>query len=858
MRNQAASSVCHNDTNGLVAHMTDVTQERSRRLGHRSGAPVPVSTYRLQLNADFTFADAAAQLDYFQALGVSHLYLSPILEAAPGSTHFYDVVDHSRVSPVLGGQEGLRQLSWAAGERGMGLIADLVPNHMAVPTPAFHNKALWSVLQDGEESAFAHWFDVDWSSGDPVLMPVLGERIGTVLARGELTLDTMVVPGFESSGDVHVLRYYDHVFPVRKGTENLPLASLVEEQHYRLAYWRVANEELNYRRFFDVGSLVAVRVEDPDVFDATHQVIVDLVIDGTLEGLRIDHPDGLADPAGYIARLSDATNGAWIVVEKILEDEEHLPSSWRTAGTTGYDAAWRIGALLRDPAGSSPLAGTLHRVTGDAMGALPAIIDEAKREIVKETLSSEVHRLATIAHTICDSDVRLRDHTWRSLYDCLRTLLVTFDRYRAYVVSGVPPTAMSLEAIAHAEQRARQMLDPERHETLEVVVDLLRGAEVGSAGRTEDTNRHELITRFQQACGAVMAKGIEDTAYYRWTHLLPLCEVGSPASRFAMPPATFHAWAAEQQQTYPHAMTCLSTHDTKRSEDIRARLGVLSEDPEAWDDVVRNLQNISEKIRPSELDGRMENLWWQILAGTSDESGFMQWPRLSEYLVKAMRESKTYTTWTSINETYEDAVLKFAKKTWKDGEILSDVTAWHERTSAGVRAAVLSMKLIQLTIPGVPDVYQGTESVNPTLVDPDNRRAVDFDANASVLGRVLGRSKPRSLGEEKLQVTARALHTRRDNPEAFIGAHSGYLPLASSSGHAVVFARTVRDDPVAITVATRVALDLEHLGGWAEHTVQLPEGKWHDTIGRGTFDGGAVPLAELLKHSPVALLVRAS
>lgn len=836
--------------------MTDVTHERSRRLGHRPGAAVPLSTYRLQLNADFTFADAGAQLDYFQALGVSHLYLSPILDAAPGSTHFYDVVDHSRISPVLGGEEGLRRLSWAAGERGIGLIADLVPNHMAVPTPAYFNKALWSVLQTGEESAFAHWFDVDWSGGDPVLMPVLGERIGTVLARGELTLDSMIVPGFEDDGEIPVLRYYEHVFPVRAGTENLPMSSLVEEQHYRLAYWRVANEELNYRRFFDVGSLVAVRVEDPDVFDATHRVIVDLVADGTLDGLRIDHPDGLADPAGYISRLSDATNGAWVVVEKILEDEERLPTSWKTAGTTGYDAAWRVGALLRDPAGSSPLAGTLHRVTGDAMGALPAIIDQAKSEIVKETLSSEVHRLATIAHAICDSDVRLRDHTWRSIYDCLRTMLVTFDRYRAYVVAGIPPKAMSLEAIAHAEALAREKLDPERHETLEVVADLLRGAEVGSAGRTQEARRRELITRFQQACGAVMAKGIEDTAYYRWTHLLPLCEVGSPASRFAMPPASFHAWASEQQQTYPHAMTCLSTHDTKRSEDVRARLGVLSEEPERWDEVVRHLQSATDKYRPSELDGRMENLWWQILTGTSDESHFMEWERLEQYLIKAMREAKTFTTWTSINDTYESAVLKFAKKSRGDDAVREHIVQWHVHSASGVRAATLAMKLIQLTMPGVPDIYQGTEAVNPTLVDPDNRRPVDFQANASTLGRVLGRSKPRSLSEEKLLVTARALHARRLHEDAFTGPDAGYQPLPSSSGHAVVFARSVADDPRVVTVATRVALDLESLGGWSDHTVQLPAGSWRDVIGRTTFEGGAVSLAELLKHFPVALLVR--
>ncbi|MDN4482105.1 malto-oligosyltrehalose synthase [Demequina lignilytica] len=837
--------------------MPETAHERAHRTGHRTGAPVPTATYRLQLSADFTFADAAARLDYFEALGVSHLYLSPVLTAAPGSTHYYDVVDHSRIDDALGGLDGLRDLSWRAGERGIGLVADVVPNHMAVPTPAYHNRALWSVLEHGTDSDYAHWFDVDWTSGEPVLMPVLGQRIGTVLSNGELTVDRMVVPGHEDRGEVPVLRYYEHVFPVREGTENLPLASLVEEQHYRLAYWRVANEELNYRRFFDVGSLVAVRVEDPDVFDATHRLIVDLIKDGTIHGLRIDHPDGLADPEGYIARLADATDGAWIVVEKILEDEERLPTTWKASGTTGYDASWRVGALLRDPSGSSPLAGTLHRVAGDAMGELPGMIDAAKREIVKDSLSSEVHRLATIAHHVCTTDVRLRDHTWRALYDCLRTLLVTFDRYRAYVVAGEPPKPTSLEVIDHAAERARTMLDPERHETLDVVVDLLKGAEVGSAGRTNDARRSELITRFQQACGAVMAKGVEDTAYYRWTHLLPLCEVGSPAGRFAMPPAAFHAWAHEQQQTYPHAMTCLSTHDTKRSEDVRARLGVLSEVADDWDALVARLQSATAEMRPVELDGRMENLWWQTLVGTADEHGLMAWERLEGYLTKAMREAKTHTTWTSVNEQYELQVLWFAQATHADPAVRDEVLAWNRATAEGVRSAVLSQKLIQLTIPGIPDVYQGTELLAPSLVDPDNRRAVDFDARAETLARMAGRAKPRTLDEEKMRVTHEALRLRRLHPGAFIGPSAGYHPLASSSGHAVVFARTDGDEPVVVTVATRVALELERLGGWAEHTVQLPDGEWHDTIGRRTFAGGPVPIADLLRSHPVALLERA-
>ena len=833
-----------------------MADERAYRLGHRQGAPVPSSTYRLQLSREFTLANAAANLDYYVALGVSHLYLSPLLAASPESTHYYDVIDHSRIDESLGGEAALRDLAWRAGERGLGLIADVVPNHMAVPTPAFHNQALWSVLSEGEASPFKHWFDVDWARGAPVLMPVLGERIGTVLAAGQLSLETMTVPGFEATGEVPVLRYFDHVFPVKAGTENLPIDRLVEEQHYRLAYWRVANEELNYRRFFDVGSLVAVRVEDPDVFDATHRLIVSLVRDGTLEGLRVDHPDGLADPAGYIARLAEATDGAWIVVEKILEGEERLPTSWKTAGTTGYDAAWRIGAVLRDPSGASGLAATMFRVAGDAMGALPGVVDGAKREIVTQSLAAEMRRLALLAHGICTTDVRLRDHTWSALYDCLTTLIVTFDRYRAYVVPGIAPKPMSLEALSGAADRARERLDPERHETLDVVVDLLRGAEVGSAGRRLDADRAELITRFQQACGAVMAKGVEDTAYYRWTHLLALCEVGSPAAHFNLPPASLHAWAAERQTTYPHAMTCLTTHDTKRSEDVRARLGVLSDFATDWDDLVVRLQAIAAPLRPLELDGRMENLWWQTLAGTSDAQELMQWDRLEAYLVKAMREAKTFTTWTARDPHYENQVLWFAQATHADASIREHVLEWHAARAEAERSAILAQKLLSLTLPGVPDVYQGTESVAASLVDPDNRRPVDYSDLAQRLKR-LRRARPRTLEDEKLLVTSRTLAVRKEQSEAFIGTRAGYHPLAASSGHSIVFARTIDDDDRVITVATRVAGELERLGGWHDHTVQLPSGQWRDAFTGAEIEGGPTPIATVLRALPVALLVRA-
>ncbi|MCL3862233.1 malto-oligosyltrehalose synthase [Actinotalea sp. K2] len=816
---------------------------------------VPVSTYRLQLNAEFTLQDAAAQVGYLAALGVSHLYLSPILTAAPGSTHGYDVVDHHEISPVLGGRPALDRLAAAAHAAGMGLVLDIVPNHMAVPTPVWHNRALWSVLALGAESPYASWFDVDWSAGDgALLMPVLGRRIGAVLAGDELSIDECVVPG---QGDLPqpVLRYYDHLFPVRPGTEHLPMAELVDRQHYRLAYWKVADEELNYRRFFDVGTLAAVRVEDPEVFDATHELVTGLLADGTIDGLRIDHPDGLADPQGYLERLAAATDEAWVVVEKILSPTEDLPEDWATAGTTGYEAMWRIQASFVDPGGAAELGAVMHRLTGDTTDALPAMIDAAKREIVNGPLYAEVHRLADLAADICRDDLRLRDHTWRSLHDCLVELLVAADRYRYYVVPGQQVHPDSAVAFAACVEAARSHLVDDRVETLEVLADLLIGREVGSAGRTHEARRAELIVRFQQTCGAVMAKGVEDTAFYRWTHLVSLSEVGGAPERFAISTEELHSWAARAQQHSPVAMTGLSTHDTKRSEDVRARLGVLSELPVEWSELVDALRAVTTELRPSLLDGRTENILWQTLAGTWTEDGPLEVARLTEYLTKAIREAKSHTSWTAQEPAYEQAVLGFAEQVVAHPEVVRLVETWVRRAAPGVRAATLGTKLVQLTLPGVADVYQGTEIPAVALVDPDNRRPVDFDGLAARLARLDDGETPRGLADEKLLVTARALRVRRDHADAFTGEEAGYVPLPCSSGNALAYARTVDGSPRALVVATRLALSLDRYGGWRDHTVALPEGGWTCVLTGRAIRGGLVRLVDLLDDLPVCLLV---
>ncbi|GAA1630810.1 malto-oligosyltrehalose synthase [Georgenia ruanii] len=822
------------------------------------GRRLPVSTYRLQLGPDLSLAQAEALLPYLDALGVTDLYLSPVLQAAPGSTHGYDVVDHSRISEVIGGRAGLESLAAAAHARGLGVVVDVVPNHMAVPTPAWHNRALWSVLGHGPDSPYARWFDIDLEdSEDGVLMPVLGSRIGDVLASGELTLDRMVVPSEPAAGEQPVLRYYDHVFPVRPETEQLPLADLVDRQHYRLAYWRVADEELNYRRFFDIGTLAAVRVEDPEVFDATHALLLELHAAGVIDGFRIDHPDGLADPRGYLRRLHEATGGAWVVAEKILEGDEELPSDWPVAGTTGYDAAWRLGALQVDAAGSTPLAALQYELTGEAVN-LDTVVDDAKRQIVTTSLYAEVHRISTLLADICHDDVRLRDHTFRALQDVVVELLVAFDRYRTYIVPGEPVPPASERTLHEAAETARARLEPERHDTLDVVVDLLLGTEVGSAGRTLEPRRAELLVRFPQVCGAVMAKGVEDTAFYRWTHLVSLCEVGGDPARFGIDPDELHAWAGHVVATWPATMTAGTTHDTKRGEDVRARINVLSELAPEWVSLVHTLREATAELRPGDLDGRTENLLWQTLAGTWTAAGPIAADRLQGYLLKAAREQKSWTTWTAPDTSREEAMLAYAAALLEHPAVVEAFTAWVARTTEAVRATVLSTKLLQLTVPGVADVYQGSEITQTSLVDPDNRRPVDHAALAARLGALDAGARPGGLDDEKLQLTAAVLRLRRRHPAAFVGADAGYEPLPTTTGHAVALARTTPAGPRVVAVATRLAAGSAAARGLPDATVVLPEGPWRDVLDDTTIPGGPCRLGDLLAARPVALLEKLS
>lgn len=822
------------------------------------GRRVPTSTYRLQLGRDLSFDEVLQRLDYYVALGVTDLYLSPILLAAPGSTHGYDVVDHARISEVMGGREGFERLADDAHSRGLGIVVDLVPNHMMVPTPEYHNRAFWSVLAQGIDSPYSSWFDVDWTSENGrVLMPILGASIGEVLSAGGLTLETMAIPGHSPEPQT-VLRYHQHVLPVRRGTESLALAELVDRQHYRLADWRVANRELNYRRFFDVRALAAIRVERDDVFHATHALLLELFRAGHIDGFRIDHPDGLADPRQYFTRLSEATGRAWVVAEKILAADEEIPADWRVAGTTGYDAMWRIQALFVDPAGDLPLGEVMRTLTGDVRGDLEHLVRDAKREIVADLLPTEVKRLTSLLADVCRADPGLGDHTWRGLSECVVALLVEFDCYRAYVVPGEAPGQTSERVMAAAAERARSGLDERLHDTLRAVVDLLLGRGARIAGQTEP-KRAEAIVRFQQVTGAAMAKGLEDTAFYRWTHLVSLCEVGGAPQHFGIRPDELHTWARYASASVPATMTAGSTHDTKRGEDVRARLGVLSQFSQEWGELVRRLQELTAGPRPPGIDGRAENLLWQTLAGTWTEDGPISADRLLAYLVKASREAKTWTSWQAPNLPAEEALTGFVTHLVTDPDVAQAFQAWVRRTAAAVRAVVLGAKLVQLTLPGVADVYQGTESLVTALVDPDNRGPVDADVLAERLRRMDAGAAPSGLADEKLSVTAAALRLRRAIPGAFVGALADYQPLPTSTDHAFAFVRSEKGQARAVTVASRLTTSLNRQGGWQQHTVVLPEGQWRNVLAGPAsepIEGGTQELAPLLRESPVALLQR--
>jgi (1->4)-alpha-D-glucan 1-alpha-D-glucosylmutase len=761
----------------------------------------PLSTYRLQLTAEFRLDDAAETVGYLAELGVDWVYLSPMLQAVRGSNHGYDVVDHTRVDAERGGPEGLRRLAEAAHGAGLGVLADIVPNHVGVADPP-QNAWWWSVLRDGRDSPLAGFFDIDWAAGDGrLLVPVLGETLEEAAASGALRVE----------GDE--LRYHEHRYPLAPGSaaDDADPVSVHALQAYELVDWRRADDDLTYRRFFAVNELAAIRVELPEVFDASHVEIVRWIREGLVDGLRVDHPDGLADPGGYLDALAAASGGAYVLVEKILEQGEQLPPFWATAGTTGYDALAELDRVLVDPAGRARLDALDAGLRRDGGRPWTELIHDTKRAIADGILHSEVRRIGRDAGR--GDDPRIED--------ALAEVLACFPVYRSYLPFGRD----HLDAALMDAARRR----PELAAAIDELTPIL-----GDAG-------HPAAIRFQQTSGMVMAKGVEDTAFYRVSRLATLTEVGADPAEFSLSVSAFHERQQARLAAHPLSMTTLSTHDTKRGEDTRARISVIAEVPEEWAAFLAR-----RRARHPLRDGALENVLWESIVGS--------WPRereaLQAYAEKAARESGTSTDWADPDESFEQRMHALVDAVFDDPEVAADVSAMAERLSPAGRSNGLAVKLLQVTGPGVPDVYQGSELWERSLVDPDNRRTVDFAARRAMLAELDAGAHPPvdETGRAKLLLVSRALRLRRDRPELF----ARYVPLpavGSAASHLVAV-----DRGGAIALATRLPIGLAAAGGWRDTVVLLPTGPFVDQLTGCSFAGGETPVADLLVNYPVALL----
>lgn len=806
---------------------------------------VPRATYRLQLSRAFDLDAAAAAVPYLAQLGVSHVYLSPILAATPGSTHGYDVIDHTRVNDELGGPAALDRLRAALNEHGMSIVLDIVPNHMGMAGRL--NRPWWDVLKHGRASRYADFFDIDWDAPeaklrDKVLLPVLGDQFGRVLERGELVI--------ADSSDGPVVKYYDAEFPLSphslaEGAGDV--ASLLERQHYRLAHWKTANRELNYRRFFAVNELVAIRVERREVFNQTHALILGLVESGAVTGLRIDHPDGLRDPTTYLDELRAAAPDAWITVEKILEPGEPLPPQWKVAGTTGYDFLNRAMGVLIDPEGRDPMTELFRDFTG-VVAEYPALLHEKKHFVLDTMFGGETNRLLTILVDICSRNRLYRDHTRRELEGALAELLACFPVYRTYPRPdgglSEQDRGVTRDAVECAKKR-RPDIDSRLFDFIGGILSM----------KTPGEREAEFTLRFGQLSGPVMAKGAEDTAFYIYNRFTALNEVGGDPGSFGLSPEEFHAINSERQRNWPLAMLGTSTHDTKRSEDVRARLCVLSEVPREWRAAVERWRDLNAPRKRSGFpDANSEYLLYQTLVGA--------WPidaeRTLAYMRKATREASVHTTWTAPNEGFEAAMESFVTGILGDTGFVRDLESFVQPLIGPGRTNSLAQTLLKLTCPGVPDIYQGTDLWDHSLVDPDNRRPVDYDARRRLLadvGHATAEEAMRRSGEglPKLFLIHRALQVRKQFPAAFDGA-SSYTPLipaGTKSRHAIAYSRGDR----VITVVPRLPMGVRN--GWGDTSLQLPvgSGDWRNVF-TNEVRGGETRIGDLLREFPVALLVR--
>ncbi len=898
----------------------------------------PRATYRLQFNREFTFAQAAEAAVYLHDLGISDVYASPLFQAGPDSTHGYDICCFGRLNPNLGGPEDFERFTTALKELRLGLLLDMVPNHMGA---ALSNAWWLDVLENGRGSRYAGFFDIDWDSPHAglkhkVLLPVLEDHFGRVLEDGKLRLV------FERGK--FFIAYHDRNFPVNAATlpataaqnpraviqafNGIPgqprtfdkLDAMLRRQHYRLAYWRVGAEEINYRRFFDVTELVSLKMERPEVFAATHEFLFSLLDAGKVTGLRVDHPDGLWDPQEYFERLqagapaSDPARPAgsplpagpeagaprFIVAEKILSPGEQLPADWPVDGTTGYDFLNRVNGLFINAANAAAFDAIYREFTGGE-GDFARAAYAGKKQVLERSFASELNALTRRLLAIAEHARHGRDFTFPQARTALLEVIARFPVYRTYLGAAAAEIAAADRAHIQKAVRAARSQPGEAFDFLERLLLLELKDELDDDGFKL---AREFVMKFQQLTGPATAKGLEDTAFYNFNRLVSLNEVGGDPGKFGVDPAEFHEANTASAARWPHTLLASATHDTKRGEDVRARLNVLSETPDSWREAVGRWSqwNTDRKVsvdgRPAP-DANDEYLLYQTLVGAwPDGAGTLEGlgrfrERVAAYMLKAVREAKAHTSWTDPNAGYEEAVREFIERALTDNAnnlFLDDLRRFQRRTAFFGRFNSLAQTLLKITSPGVPDFYQGSELWDLSLVDPDNRRPVDYARRRRLLAEVSGGFnaaggdpvrfagellRESASGKIKLFLIWRALDFRRREPDLF--AHGDYAALPAFGErreHVCAFAR-VREKRAALVVAPRLVLGLT--GGreippigaelWKGTMLPLPQARTGDAF-RNVFTGEvvkvaehsgvqALDVAEVLKNFPVALLERA-
>ena len=878
----------------------------------------PSSTYRLQLHKGFTFDQAAAIAPYLWQLGLTHVYSSPYLQAAPGSMHGYDIVDHQRVNGELGGRPAHERFSQTLGENGLGQVLDIVPNHMSLGK---ENRFWWDVLENGETSRYASFFDIDWQPQeerlrDKVLVPILGDQYGRSLQKGEVKVvrrgttfqveaasqslpcsptslplilfraaeyaksdtlsflassfgrlphpelwdrwqmqarhrDKMVL--FELMGrlcseEQGVCEAIDR--SLTELNENLDaLDTFLSEQHYRLAYWKTADQQLGYRRFFDVNTLIGLRMEREHVFEETHALLIEWLKAGVLDGVRVDHPDGLRDPLEYFHRLRQHVPEGWIIGEKILEAGEFLRESWPIDGTSGYDFMNNAVAVLLSPQGMAELSRVYGQFTGEPT-SFPAIAHDKKLLIMEQALGSDVNRLTSLFVEICEGNRNQRDFTRVEILRAIREIASCFEIYRTYVQPEREEISdEDRQYIDHATQCAKEKRADIDGSLFDFLNDVLQM-------RVRGKKETEFVLRFQQFGSPVMAKGVEDTAFYCYDRLIAVCEVGGDPGRDGISVDEFHAYNSRMQATHPLTMTTLSTHDAKRSDDVRARLAVLSEIPREFEETIKRWSQLNAPFNPdSLLDRNTEYFLYQTLIGA--------WPidgeRLRQYMQKATREAKQHTSWTDNNKAFEDTLNGFIDQILASTQFLAELEGFVSIVRGPGRVNSLAQTLLKNMAPGVPDLYQGGELWDLSLVDPDNRRPVDYDLRRRLLGEVPALSVEAVVsradeGLTKLWTIYHSLHLRREHPEWFRG-ESAYQPLTvtgEKSAHGVAFQRGEHVIAVVPRMPLRVA------DAWGDTGIQLPDGTWTNRLSGESWTGGRVRLGSIFSKFPVALLVKES